>query len=80
MATTVYLIVAAGVAVMAAKYAFGPVPAPHHGAMLSEAGEAPGPVAGRILGTLYRVMAGAALAMAVIAWFGLGLPDEAAQG
>ena len=83
IATLLYLLTAAGIALLAAKYAFGPIPAPHHAAMLAKAGEAPGEATLRVMAALYRVMAGAlfggGLAVLVLAWFGLGMGEAPAQ-
>jgi len=59
---------------LAAKYAFGPVPAGYHAEILGRAGRAPDARLTMVLGALYRALAGALLAVALglvaLAWTG----------
>ncbi len=60
-----FCLAAAGTAAMAAKYGLGPVPADYHGKILENDGKPPSENAIRVLRSIYRIMAGALLALAL---------------
>ncbi len=59
------LLAVPGILALAAKFAFGPVPADYHGEILSRAGVEPAPAVLTILGAVYKVLAGALAAVAL---------------
>ncbi|MEF2554384.1 hypothetical protein VQ042_24235 [Aurantimonas sp. A2-1-M11] len=61
-----YLLVAAGVLAMAAKYAFGPAPAAHHDKALKADGTEPTMATQIVLRVVYIPMAAACAALAVV--------------
>lgn len=73
VALILYAVVALGLLAMAAKFGLGPVPAPHHGAALTQDGVAMTPKLEMVLRGVYQAMAGAYLALAIIvAWLAFG--------
>lgn len=65
IAVILNLAAAFGLAALGAKYAFGPVPAPHHARMLSDAGVGLTDTLTRILKVLYLAMGASFIALAL---------------
>ena len=59
------LLVALGLTALAAKYAFGPVPADYHAAILATSGQPIGPHQLLVFGAINKVFAGCFLALAI---------------
>lgn len=68
LATTglaLHLLAALGVIGLAAKYAFGPVPAAYHAQIFERAGETPSPAVLMVLRAVYQALAGILVAVAI---------------
>jgi len=77
-ALALYALVSLGLLALALRYGVGAVPLGYHAEILARDGAAPGANARLVLGALYRTLAGALAAMALLVAGGAALTLEAA--